>query len=149
MFVCGIPATQGPSDPYALASSILIPLGTYFQVQDDFLDFSAPPEILGKIGTDIIDNKCSWCINVALAHATPAQRAILDANYGRKNAESEAKVKEIFEQVGIRQKYAVYEEDSYKQVIKLIETIPAEGSKEGLKREVFKSFLDKIYKRQK
>ncbi|TCD66037.1 Farnesyl pyrophosphate synthetase [Steccherinum ochraceum] len=149
MRVCNIPSIDGPSDPYAFASSILIPLGTYFQIQDDFLDFSAPPEILGKIGTDIIDNKCSWCINVALAHASPTQRAVLDANYGQKNAESEAKVKEVFEQVGIREKYATYEEGVYKEIISLIETIPSQGSKEGLKREVFKSFLDKIYKRQK
>ncbi|TCD66800.1 Farnesyl pyrophosphate synthetase [Steccherinum ochraceum] len=149
MRVCNIPSIDGPSDPYAFASSILIPLGTYFQIQDDFLDFSAPPEILGKIGTDIIDNKCSWCINVALAHATPAQRAVLDANYGQKNAESEAKVKEVYEQIGIREKYAKYEESAYKEIISLIETIPAQGSKEGLKREVFKSFVDKIYKRQK
>ncbi|KAH8078417.1 farnesyl-diphosphate synthase [Cristinia sonorae] len=149
MRVCGIPSIPGPKDPYELASSILIPLGTYFQIQDDFLDFSAPPEVLGKIGTDIIDNKCSWCINVALAHASPEQRAVLDANYGRKNKESEAKVKEVFEQVGIREKFAVYEEKAYKEIVGLIETIPEGGSKEGLKREVFKSFLDKIYKRQK
>ncbi|THH28348.1 hypothetical protein EUX98_g5847 [Antrodiella citrinella] len=148
MRVCGVPNTP-TNDPYALASSILIPLGTYFQIQDDFLDFSAPPEILGKIGTDIVDNKCSWCINVALASALPAQRAVLDANYGKKNPEAEAKVKEVFEQVGIREKYAVYEEGAYKEIISLIETIPEGGSKEGLKREVFKSFLDKIYKRQK
>ncbi|KAI0682172.1 isoprenoid synthase domain-containing protein, partial [Cerioporus squamosus] len=79
MYTCGIPHTPS-NDPYELAQSILIPLGEYFQV-------------LGKIGTDIIDDKCSWCINTALALATPEQRKILDENYGRKDAEAEKRVK--------------------------------------------------------
>ncbi|KAI0757512.1 farnesyl-diphosphate synthase [Daedaleopsis nitida] len=152
MYMCGIPHTD-TADPYALAQSILIPLGEYFQVQDDFLDFAAPPEVLGKIGTDIIDNKCSWCVNTALALATPAQRAVLDANYGKKDAQAEARIKALYEEMGIRQKYEEYEEAAYKRIMGLIQTIPENASAPAgqvtLKREVFKVFLDKIYKRQK
>ncbi|KAM5539156.1 hypothetical protein V8D89_007029 [Ganoderma adspersum] len=155
MYMCGIPhVPSSPSDPYALAQSILVPLGEYFQVQDDFLDFAAPPEVLGKIGTDIIDNKCSWCVNTALALAGPAQRRVLDDNYGLKDKDAEARVKALYEELGIRERYAVYEEGAYKRIMGLIETIPVEGADVGagevrLKREVFKAFLDKIYKRQK
>ena len=158
MYMCGVPhssPTSAPdSDPYALAQSILIPLGEYFQVQDDFLDFAAPPEVLGKIGTDIVDNKCSWCVNTALALASSAQRRVLDDNYGLKDKEAEARVKALYEELGIREKYVVYEEGAYKRIMGLIETIPEEGKDVGagevrLKREVFKAFLDKIYKRQK
>jgi farnesyl diphosphate synthase len=39
---------------YDLALSILLPLGEYFQVQDDFLDCYGAPEVIGKIGTDIL-----------------------------------------------------------------------------------------------
>ncbi len=153
MYMCGIPHASA-NDPYALAESILVPLGEYFQVQDDFLDFAAPPEVLGKIGTDIIDNKCSWCVNTALEVATPAQRKVLDDNYGIKDKGAEARIKALYEELGIRERYAAYEEGAYKRIMGLIETIPAEGANVGagevkLKREVFKAFLDKIYKRQK
>ncbi|KAF7798327.1 hypothetical protein EIP86_009548 [Pleurotus ostreatoroseus] len=153
MYLCGISHNAEGQDPYALASSILLPLGEYFQVQDDYLDFAGTPEQIGKIGTDIIDNKCSWCVNTALAAATPAQRAVLDANYGKKDAECEARVKEVFVAVGLHERYSAYEEGSYKKIMGLIDTIPEDGlAKPGevkLQRAVFKSFLDKIYKRQK
>jgi farnesyl diphosphate synthase len=61
--------------------AILLPLGEYFQVQDDYLDCYGNPEIIGKIGTDIMDNKCSWLINQALAVASPEQRSILDVPF--------------------------------------------------------------------
>ena len=77
----------------------------------------------------------------------------MDANYGRKDGEAEKKVKDVVYQVGVPEKFHKYEEESYKKIIGLIETIPEGGlGEEGevkLKREVFKSFLDKIYKRQK
>ena len=87
MLMCRIPSDPSePSDPYKLSLEILLPLGEYFQIQDDYLDFAGTPEQIGKVGTDIIDNKCSWCINTALSVATPSQRAVLDANYGRKDS---------------------------------------------------------------
>ncbi|KAJ8508853.1 hypothetical protein ONZ45_g8925 [Pleurotus djamor] len=159
MYLCNVPTSYIPSTapfssdkpihPYDIAKSILIPLGEYFQVQDDFLDYSVPPEILGKIGTDIIDNKCSWVVNTALASVSPEQRKILDDNYGQKDAAAEQKVKEVFKAVDVEGKYAVYEQQMYEKLTKQIEGIP-EGTKEGeIKREVFTSFLSKIYKRSK
>jgi farnesyl diphosphate synthase len=133
--------------PFDLAQSILIPLGEYFQVQDDWLDFSGTPEQIGKIGTDIVDNKCSWCVNTAIRLANPEQRKVLDENYGKKNAECEARVKAVFNEVGVPQAYAEYEETV---VAKLREQIDAIVEVEGgLKKEVFNSFLGKIYKRSK
>lgn len=62
------------------AEAILLPMGEYFQVQDDWLDVSAAPEVIGKIGTDIKDNKCSWVVCTALQQATPEQRTILNVS---------------------------------------------------------------------
>ncbi|PBK86758.1 terpenoid synthase [Armillaria gallica] len=135
--------------PVALAMYI----SHYFQIQDDFLDFSGTPEQIGKIGTDILDNKCSWCVDTALAVCTPEQRKVLDENYGRKYSECERRVKEAFEslEVDLRKQYGVYEEKVYGELVAMIGEIPEVDvkGKSTLKREVFESFIDKIYKRTK
>ncbi|KAL0249768.1 hypothetical protein I308_103070 [Cryptococcus tetragattii IND107] len=134
---------------FDLALKILLPLGEYFQVQDDYLDCYGKPEHIGKIGTDILDNKCSWNVNTALAHATPEQRKILDENYGRKDSTCEARIKELFSQgpISIPERFEKYEKESYEKINALIEQVDEE--KTGLKKEVFRSFLAKVYKRSK
>lgn len=73
-------------DSYKQALDILLPMGEYFQVQDDYLDCYGTPEQIGKIGTDILDNKCSWLINTALAKVNPDQRKVLDVSQRSKSA---------------------------------------------------------------
>ncbi|KAL8828670.1 MAG: hypothetical protein Q9170_006501 [Blastenia crenularia] len=128
------------------ADEILIPLGEYFQVQDDYLDVYGAPEVIGKTGTDIQDNKCSWVINKALEKANPEQRKVLDECYGRKDGEKEKKVKEIFEELELEKEYLQYEERVVGKIRDMIEKV---DESEGLKREVFEQFLKKIYKRNK
>ncbi|KAJ5177232.1 Farnesyl pyrophosphate synthase [Penicillium canariense] len=125
---------------------ILIPLGQYFQIQDDYLDNFGDPSVIGKIGTDIQDNKCSWLVNQAIARASPEQRAVLDSAYGRKDKEQEAKVKKIFDELELEKVYKEYEE---KVVDELRTKIAAVDETTGLQKEVFESFLAKIYKRTK
>ncbi|KAH7106318.1 terpenoid synthase [Auriculariales sp. MPI-PUGE-AT-0066] len=144
----------GVTDPaaYEQAQKILIPLGEYFQVQDDFLDCYGTPEQIGKIGTDIVDNKCSWLINVALSLAGPEDRAVLDANYGRKDPAAEQRIKDTYVKLGVQIKYKEYEEESYRRVCALIEQVdekPATTGGVALKRDVFHAFLNKIYRRTK
>lgn len=128
------------------AEEILVPMGEYFQIQDDYLDNFADPETLGKIGTDIQDNKCSWLVNQALKRCTPEQRKILEENYGRKDSAKEAKVKELFEELNLKKVYTDYEDE---KVANIKDKIEAVDESEGLKKSVFEAFLAKIYKRQK
>ena len=130
----------------AQAKQILIPLGEYFQVQDDFLDAFGTPEMIGKIGTDIQDNKCSWLVNQALERATEEQKKVLEENYGRKDGESETKVKALYKEMGLEKVYSAFEEKRVGEIRELIRTA---DESEGLKRSVFESFLGKIYKRSK
>ncbi|UZJ52742.1 hypothetical protein CBS101457_002062 [Exobasidium rhododendri] len=133
---------------YKQALDILLPLGEYFQVQDDYLDCYGAPEVIGKIGTDILDNKCSWNVNIALENATPEQRQILEDNYGKKDASNEAKVKELYnaKNIDVEGRFKQYETESHTRLMSMINNLE---EKKGLKKQVFIEFLTKVYKRTK
>ncbi|KAL6402335.1 hypothetical protein AUP68_14808 [Ilyonectria robusta] len=128
------------------AEDILIPLGEYFQIQDDYLDNFGDPEFIGKIGTDIKDNKCSWLVNQALAIVTPEQRKVLEENYGRKDDAKEKVIKQLFNELNLEQRYLDYEEKFVTDIRARIANI---DESEGLKKSIFEAFLAKIYKRTK
>lgn len=128
------------------AEDILVDMGEYFQVQDDYLDCFADSETLGKVGTDIRDNKCSWLVNQALTRVDAQQRKILEDNYGRKDDNCEARVKEVFNILRLEQVYKDYEESA---VGRLREKIEAIDESEGQRKEVFEEFLRKIYRRSR
>ena len=71
-------------------------LGRLFQGQDDYLDAYADPQVLGKIGTDIQDGKCSWLLATALEKANDAQRAILEQNVNIDDETNISAVKKVF-----------------------------------------------------
>ncbi len=116
------------------------------------MDCYGSPELIGKIGTDILDNKCSWNVNVALKLATPEQLQILEDNYGKKDSESEQRVKDLFNEMGIERLYKEFEEAAYVRINTLIDAIDETRGEDGapaLKKQVFRTFLEKIYGRTK
>ncbi|TPX51577.1 hypothetical protein SeMB42_g01860 [Synchytrium endobioticum] len=130
---------------YKQAMDVLIPLGEYFQVQDDYLDCYGTPEMIGKIGTDIQDNKCSWLIVQALSRASAEQRKLLDQNYGKKDEKSVAIVKDVYRQLAIEDVFEKYEAQSKERIEALISKL----DENSLPRDMFTKFLDRIFKRKK
>ncbi|MQL67969.1 hypothetical protein Taro_000239, partial [Colocasia esculenta] len=124
--------------------NILVEMGTYFQVQDDYLDCFGDPEVIGKIGTDIEDFKCSWLVVQALERADENQKKILYENYGKVDPTCVAKVKALYKDLNLQAVFLEYESRSYKELITSIEAQPSIAV-----QGVLKSFLAKIYKRQK
>ena len=137
---------SGVTDPaaFAKANEICIKLGQFFQIQDDYLDCYGDPEVIGKIGTDIQDNKCGWLVVQALKRCDDSQRKIIEENYGKKDAECEKRVKELYVALETESVYKKYEEESYAELRAIIE------SKDNtLPPELFGAMLKKIYKRSK
>lgn len=124
--------------------NILIDMGTYFQVQDDYLDCFGDPEVIGKIGTDIEDFKCSWLVVKALEICNDEQKKLLYENYGKQDPTCVAKVKQLYNELNLQGVFAEYESQSYGKLVKSIEAHPSKAV-----QEVLKSFLAKIYKRHK
>ena len=137
---------SGVTDPtaFAKANEICIKLGQFFQIQDDYLDCYGDPEVIGKIGTDIQDNKCGWLVVQALKRCDDSQRKIIEENYGKKDAECEKRVKELYVALEMESVYKKYEEESYAELRAIIE------SKDNtLPPELFGAMLKTIYKRSK
>ncbi|XP_024917528.1 farnesyl pyrophosphate synthase isoform X2 [Cynoglossus semilaevis] len=140
MYMAGI----NSDEEHNHAKHILLEMGEFFQIQDDYLDCYGDPAVTGKIGTDIQDNKCSWLVVTALEVMTPGQRAELEACYGRHSEESIEKVKALYNTLQMPTLYQTYEEESYQRLQKLIN-----GHAQNLPHSVFLNFAKKIYKRNK
>jgi farnesyl diphosphate synthase len=128
----------------AAARSILVPMGEYFQVQDDYLDCFADPAVLGKVGTDIVDGKCSWLAVQAMQRASTDQAQLLAENYGC--ADGESLVKVLYGDLGLEAVYRTFEEE---RVATLRTMIAALDESQGLRKSVFEELLGKIYRRRK
>jgi len=129
---------------YKNALTILLEMGEFFQIQDDYLDCYGDPKVIGKIGTDIQDNKCGWLIVQALDRASAAQKKILEENYAQKDMEKVNKIKAVYKELDLENVYFKYEEESYARLQTLITDLAGD-----LPKEIFTDFAAKIYKRLK
>lgn len=88
---------------------LALTVGEYFQIQDDFLDCFGTPEQIGKIGTDIEDRKCCWLAATFQEIASAEQKAVFAANYGYHDSVKVARIKALYEEVHLKQRFAEYE----------------------------------------
>nr|AGQ04160.1 farnesyl diphosphate synthase [Lavandula angustifolia] len=131
-------------EKHTLVKDVLIDMGIYFQVQDDYLDCFGEPEKIGKIGTDIEDFKCSWLVVKALELCNEEQKKTLFEHYGKENPDDVSKIKALYNDLNLQGVFAEFESKSYEKLTSSIESHPSKSV-----QAVLKSFLGKIYKRQK
>ena len=77
--------------------------------------------MIGKIGTDIEDNKCGWLICKGLEKMTPDQKKIFEENYGKKDPACVAKIKAVYREIDVEKDFKDYEAESYTKLEGLIE----------------------------
>jgi farnesyl diphosphate synthase len=71
---------------------------------------------------------------------------LIQENYGKKDAEAEAKVKQLYKDLNVESIYKSYESKSYTELRAMIDQV---DESTGVKKQVFIEFMDKIYKRTK
>ncbi|KAL9259175.1 Farnesyl pyrophosphate synthase-like protein [Drosera capensis] len=141
---CALVMSGEKLDDHVDVKNILIDMGIYFQVQDDYLDCFGDPAVIGKIGTDIEDYKCSWLVIKALEICNDEQKKLLYDNYGKDDAACVAKVKELYKELNLEGVFTAHERETYERLNKAIEAHPSKSV-----QQVLRKFLGKIYKRQK
>ncbi|XP_067138920.1 farnesyl pyrophosphate synthase isoform X2 [Centruroides vittatus] len=124
---------------------ILLKMGQFFQVQDDYLDCYGDQVITGKQGTDIADGKCSWMIVTALKKASEEQIATLKENFGVHEESAIRKIKEVYDELELPKLYDQYEEETFRELTMLIDNI----NSSDLPPEMFHTLMKMIYKRKK
>lgn len=109
-------------------NTLLEKIGYYFQVQDDFLDVYGKPSITGKIGTDIAEGKVTWLACTAIKNANEQQKEIILSNIGKNDEESQARVKNVYDELNIQQHFNNFVETENKfleeEVKSLNESLP-------------------------
>ncbi|CAM1332270.1 FDPS (predicted) [Pycnogonum litorale] len=128
------------------ALEILLGIGHFFQVQDDYLDCFGDVAATGKgaIGKDIEEGKCSWLAVNALQLATDMQKITFKNNYGYDDPLKVERIRNLYVELDLVKLYESFEQISYDKLTSLIN-----GKVELLPKEIFVWALDKIFKRQK
>ncbi|PNF19861.1 Farnesyl pyrophosphate synthase [Cryptotermes secundus] len=122
------------------AKTILMEMGQFYQVLADFLNCYGDPELTGRVGTDIENGKCTWLSVVALQRASDPQLQVLQECYGSKHPEKVAKVKQLYNILGLPSTYKIYEDQTYALLCTQIQQITR-----GLPHKLFFKFLQKVY----
>ena len=129
-----------------IVQRVLLRMGWYFQVQDDYLDVFGDPNTTGKVGTDIRDNKCSWVAIKAFELCNSEQKALLSLCYGRPSVQAEDRAKQLFCEVDIEDCFRRVEIAEERDLEAQIDQIG--GEHEDLK-VALRSTLKKISRRDK
>jgi len=144
--VAGSYLPNGCSIDNKLVENAAMLMGEYFQIQDDVLDCFADPAVLGKIGTDIQDTKCSWLAVTFLGNATPQQIETFKAHYGKHDDADVAVIKKLYVDTKMQERFDEFEIQTVTEVTKLLNAL-------RIQNEAFAGAVQKLwektYKRKK
>ncbi|KAJ8960234.1 hypothetical protein NQ318_003959 [Aromia moschata] len=99
---------------------ILLEMGKFFQIQNDYTDCFGDSSVTGKKGTDIQEGKITFLSVTAVEKANCHQRKILEEHFGKPSDESVREVLTLYKQLGVPNAVKEYEQQS---IIKISEQI--------------------------
>ena len=91
----------------------------------------------------IKDNKCSWLVVQALMNCSSDQKSVLQLHYGKNREDDILKIKELYDDLHLKEKFSEFEEKSYSKINKLINSYSG-----PLHKNTFNAITEKLYRRQ-
>jgi hypothetical protein len=141
MIICGFPVESASPmgfNYYDFALDILLPLGEYAQIQEEYLE--------SRAGS--LSKSRSWCYDLVRSTGSPEQLAVLDAHLGKEDATSQLHIRSVFAEAGVDARYSLYAEDAYTRVGALIDALPEVRSPSGdavLAPAIFRALLEDLH----
>ncbi|KAB0804361.1 hypothetical protein PPYR_01331 [Photinus pyralis] len=123
-------------------NDVMMEMGRHFQLQNDYLDCFGYKTLTGTTSTDIQKGKCTWFIVNALERASPAQRTILEENYGVLDDNAILAVRSVYDQLDLQNLALIHEDESDKQIRSQIDRLPKK-----LPHDLFVKLLRILYRR--
>jgi farnesyl diphosphate synthase len=129
-----------------LTRAACVVLGEYFQIQDDYLDCFGSPEVLGKVGTDIEEGKCTWLVVKAFQRATPEQKAKLTCYFEKEHRTKDevADIKKMYKDLGLEELFESEEKAMSERAQQAIAAVQTPGL-----RHTLQLLFTRIHKRSK
>eukprot|EP01083_Nonionella_stella_P055004 145186_1 len=129
---------------FYICEQLSLRLGINFQIVDDYLDVYGDYKVMGKIGTDIEDFKCSWLLVQAIRLCNDKQYQILHDNYGGNDDKSIQRIKDLYNQLDLSKVYHEWEQKAHSDAMCLVESVG-----DALPKHMFTVIMKKLYKRNK
>ncbi|XP_066249481.1 geranyl diphosphate synthase-like [Euwallacea similis] len=134
---------------YQAVQHIMVQLGLFFQVLNDFKDlFRNQGEVISRtdqpaIATDISKGQVTWFAIKVLELGNDRQKRTFMKNYGRNDPESIEAVYRIYEEMHLDEMLMDYEESSFLWLQNEIRKID-----NGLPHEIFHDYVETLYKKR-
>jgi len=123
---------------HALAHTILHQMGYYVELHRDLRNCFVETD-----GTDIEDGRLTWLISVALQRGTPAQKEILQANYGIPDADKVEAVKGVYKEMKLKRGLEGYISETREDILRRIQGI-SKLDKAGISHEFFFKLMENM-----
>jgi farnesyl diphosphate synthase len=126
-----VSGTQFKNSDLSALRHLCLLLGELFQAQDDMLDCFGDPAVIGKIGRDIEEGKCTWLWYSALelTEDDPVTRSKLVELYTSPDRATDAnitqEVKIIYKKIGIEDKFSHFQSNLRSEIDSCIASMEA------------------------